>query len=341
MNQICKDLKPQKNNICAFYDTNNGLCKLDDHYRCLEDVAMNSIQLSHSTVQNYTRCKRLCWYKDIMGKILKTEYISDPLKTGTLWGKAQHMVYNTRDKDDNPIETPETLKQYHIESKINLFSLAKVKAVYRVYSDLIEPDIKDLIGLEQHFSWEFNDADPNGIVVARIHGYFDRLYSNYFVECKFTKNKSYYDNVFAIQSQCGTYFLGNPNLEYVIMEVIQIPDLRPLQESKKREFAEEPEEYENRMYAEILRVPSNVFIGLDRSVNKFGMKFWRKEFDLQELIHRYKWITQEIRDTIRRNSWYIEDKNCFMYGSQCEYYNICSNHGYADENMFETRNKDR
>jgi len=274
-----------------------------------------------------------------MGKVLKPEYLSDSLKTGTFWDKAQDMIYNTLNEDGTQKETPQTLKDYYVKAKVNPFSLAKVKAVYRAYADLIELETKGLVGLQPHFSWEFSDADPKCPISARIHGYYDRLYSDHFVECKFVKDKSYYDNIFAIQSQVGTYFLANPNLEYMMMEIVQVPKIRPYQEGKKREFAEEPREFEDRMYGEILRAPSNVFIGFDRKVNQYGLKFWRREFDLQELTYRYKWITREIRDAMNRNSWYINDKNCMMYNSQCEYYGICSNHGYVDMSKFETREK--
>jgi len=330
---ICEDIKQSDNSLCEFLNVDNGLCRLNNHYRCLEEIALNSMVLSHSTVQNALRCKRLLWYRDILGKILKPQYLSEAIKMGSLWDKAQEIIYKTGK------ETPESLAQYYRESQMNEFSLAKVRAVYRAYNELIEPEIKNLIGLQQHFLFEISDADITCPTVTRVHGFYDRLYSDHFTECKFTSNKVYYDNIFAIQSQIGTYFLANPNLEYVMMEIIETPKQKPLRESKSRNFSETSEEYENRVYNEIIQTPSKYFIGIDRKEKKYGLRFSRSEFDLNEISSRYKFITQEIRDAIHRNSFYINDKACYMYGAMCEYYNICSTGGYADASMFMDREK--
>lgn len=333
MKQICKDIKQSKDLICDFYNPENGLCRLNNHYRCLEDIALNSIMLSHSSIQDFLRCKRLFWYRDILGKILKPYYLSESIKMGVLYDKSQEIIHNTGK------ESPETMAQYYRDSKMNEYSLAKVKAVYRAYKELIEPDMENLVGLQQHFMFELSDADVTCPVVTRVHGYYDILYPNYFKECKFTSSKQYYDNIFAIQSQVGTYFLANKDLEYVIMEIIETPKQRVLQSGKQRDFDETADEYEDRIYDDIIQVPSKYFVGIDRNKNKFGLKFWRNEFDFNEISSRYKFITQEICDTIHRNSFYLNDKACYMYNSQCEYYGICSTHGYADTSMFMDREK--
>jgi len=313
-------------------DGNISMCALPDQFRCTEAIKANAIWLSHSAVQDYLRCKRLYWYKNIRGVELLPQYLSDPVKMGKLWDKLQSLRYGV----DDVTET--TVADYIDELQIPDVCRAKVSAVYRAYCDLIEPDKKDLVGLQQHFIWHYWDKPVGDIIV---HGYYDRLYKDRFVECKFTSDQRYYNNVWALNSQIGTYFLANENLRSVTMEIIQVPRQKLYKAGKQRAEDETIEDYEERVYSEIMANPYNVFIGYNHEDKSYGLQFYRDEFNLKELEYRYKWITIEIQDRAKRNSFYIEDNKCFMYNTMCDYYDVCTAGGNVNFERYRIREKNQ
>jgi hypothetical protein len=227
------------------------------------------------------------------------------------------------------------INEYGRSAGMTQFDIMKVSASFKAFKDLIEPNIDRFIGTEVSFTYELDN-----IIVT---GFYDRLYENYFVENKYTSQPDAYETKFKITSQVGTYFLVNPALEYVIMELTVPPGQRPLTSGKSRPLDESPEEYNERIRHDIMKSPSKYFIGYDRTTKSYGVKFYRTEFEsaglLDELKDRYNEIGLEIKQRMENDSWYKEETGCMMYNSTCEYYDICSTDGYMNEERYELREK--
>jgi hypothetical protein len=259
----------------------------------------------------------------------------------------------------------DTIKQRHLGAdksikevietyEIDEMTVAKVRAIYHAYKELdiqvdeggelqakvnlvynidLPPDsfIPSVnIGSESINLW--NDSQESYAFPLTVNGFYDRKYPDYFCEDKLSGRPEYYLDPFYVQSQCGTYFLGDPELKYVIMEVVKFPQQKP---SKKKE--ESSDEIYKRVYSDILSRPGNYFIGYDREKNRYGKKFFRGEFDLQAIEERYKQVTIEIMAARWSGNFYKNFKNCGNnYGSNCEYMTICKT-GNVSENMYKIR----
>jgi hypothetical protein len=81
--------------------------------------------------------------------------------------------------------------------------------------------------------------------------------------------------------------------------------------------------------------PKFYFQGYDRESRIFGYKFYRSEFDLDELAKRYMVINDEVEYGVQHpETLYLCESGCFMYNSWCEYMPVCKT-GYVSETIFE------
>ena len=302
-------------------DASAGLCSLPNEFRCIEAIENTAMKLSHSSLMNFLRCKRLYYYNNIKGLRVRPEMLSQPLLMGGLYDKYMEMEYNT----GKEIEIDKT--------NMTNVSIVKVKTIMRVIRDLeLKPQLDGYISSQFHFDCKLDDA--------LVQGYYDRKYSDHFVEMKFTGSPQYYNTAFEIQNQIGTYFLADEAMEYCIMEITVAPQLRLSKKSKKRLVDESPDEYYERVYEAILKQPSKYFIGLNRDKGTWGKKFYRKEFDLKAIKKRYECITTEIRESAKRGWFYQNTTACNMFGGKCDYYDLCKSDGYVSEMIYTKRSKD-
>jgi len=133
----------------------------------------------------------------------------------------------------------------------------------------------------------------------------------------------------------GKYeWMGNPEYKHCIMEITRLPGTRT---GKGKFEGESPEAFEERVFQDIVSRPSHYFIGFDREKRTFGVKFWRKEFDLDKLKRTYINIEREVKETILNDSWY-ENYNACHVPSQCFYYPICST-GVVSDEIYEMKDK--
>ena len=255
--------------------------------------------------------------------------------------------------------------------EIDDYTVAKVKAIYSAYKyleievdpgyelqakidmtyDIILPPsqfvpsitvgrnmAQEVVNLWKESNNQTED-ERRWIFPLKITGFYDRKYSNYFAEDKLSGSPSYYTEVYPLTSQVGTYLLADPNLEKVVMEVVQMPQQKIFKETKKRTQEETPDQLYERVYNEILSRPSNYFIGFNRETKRYGKVFWRGEFPLEEVEASYRQIVIEILSARWSNNWYKNRKSCnFMYGHLCPYLPICENQNVSDA-MFTIRAK--
>ncbi len=370
--RLCQKFQPTfDNRECDYYQYSEddnfnpihgecGYCKQPKAFRCVADVC-RIIPLSHSSVSDFCTCHYLYYLKKILGIEIRPPFLSSALKAGTLWDATKQLHLGKK----------QSLRDIINKYEIDDYTVAKVKAIYSAYKyleievdpgyelqakidmtyDIILPPsqfvpsitvgdnhAKEVVNLWKEAKNQAED-ERKWIFPLKITGFYDRKYQGYFCEDKLSSRVEYYTEVYPLTSQIGTYFLADPNLEHVIMEVIQMPQQKILKETKKRTQEESPDQLYDRVYNEILSRPSNYFIGYNREAKRYGKKFFRGEFPLAEIENSYKQIVIELLSARWTNNFYKNRKNCnFIYGRPCEYLPICTN-GNMSETMFSIRQK--
>lgn len=329
----CDDYKKSvKTNQCIHFipDGSAGFCKIPTRFRCPLTIQSNIFRMSHSTIQDFLRCKCYFWLKHIQGIQVKPYMKSLPLKRGGLWDKLQDLFYGFCEVDD--------IENYIEEVRIPPMEVARIKGVYKAFVEYVEPDRQNLIGTQQHFQYEHYDS-YNGDIL--LHGYYDRLYKTWFAECKFTGSPQFYENPFFLASQLGTYFLANEDLKEANLEVVKVPDQKPYKQGKSRLRDETVDEFKKRIYDDVSSRPSFYFKGYNRKSKTYGWKFSRNLFDLKAIKNRYSWVIREIKECGRRGTWYIEETGCNLYSTNCDYLEICETahdgHMQVDLEKFDVR----
>lgn len=328
-------------NKCRYYaDADdaraNGFCVKENMYRCVATDG-KVIPLSHSSVQDFLTCHHLYYLKAIRGIQTKNPAKSAALKMGKLWDSALQKYLGGKLVDDSgkPTSMSDIIAAYEIDD----IEVAKVKALYDAYRELeitIDPDyeLQARINNSISFDKQWHDGVP---VELLLTGFYDRKYSNYFAENKLSGRPDMYLDTYFIQSQIGTYFLADPKLEYCIMEVVRVPQLK--QTGKTQD--ESIEDYYKRTYQDILTRPAFYFLGWDNKKKRYGKKYYRTEFNLDEIKSRYLHIFREIFDARITDGWYKNDKACnnVLPGIPCDMLGICKLGNNFNESIYEVRPK--
>lgn len=336
----CKRFEPSfSDKECRFYLNNNdeaglplcGFCSLPDMYRCTEDLRGpdRPLPFSHSSVQNYLSCHFLHYLKNIRGIETRPAHLSMALKLGTLWDRAKQMHLGAE------INIQDVINKYEIPD----MEVAKVKALFRAYKQFnmqVDPDYNLQAGFNMWLDFPFTWGDGRKVRMA-VKGFYDRKYPTYFTEDKLTSRPEYYQDRFFIQSQVGTYFLADPNLEEVVMEITKTPDLK----HTGSHAGESPDTYEERIFQDIMSRPSHYFIGFNRETRRYGQKFYRSEFQLDELNDRYLMIFKEMYDATTLNRFYKNDRCCknLLPGIPCDMLDICR-YNTMSEVVYKIRDKE-
>jgi hypothetical protein len=300
--------------------------------------------------------------KKIIGVEVRPNHLSTPLKAGKLWDctKQFHLgAKSIHDRDGVTFNSPwDVINHYEIDAR----TVAKVRALFKAYKELeivVEPGYElqaevnlnynitlpptsfipsISIGKEAVNLWAVREDqaqdDRSWTFPLKVNGFYDRKYPDHFCEDKLSSSPSYYLDPFFVDSQCSTYFLADPNLEYVIMEVIQFPLQKEL---KKKE--ESPEELMQRVYDNILSTPSRTFIGWNNQKRMYGVKFHKGEFRLDAAMERYKQVVIDIQSARWSGIFYKDFTRCGnMYGHPCEMRTICKSNNIS-ETIYKIRGK--
>lgn len=330
----CSKFSPNSDmSSCTYYELSvneneNGFCKRPEFYRCLA-TTVKVIPLSHSSVQDFLTCHQLYYLRAIRGIQTKKSKLSSPLKMGSLWDSVlQKYIGKTE------VNIADIINEYEIDDK----DVAKVKGLFRAYKELeivVEEggNLQAKIDLKVGFENVWHGKVP---VELLITGYYDRKYQCYFVENKLSSRPESYLDPYFINSQVGTYFLADTSLEYCIMEVVRTPALKSTGKNKE----ENADELCERIYQDCISRPSYYFIGYDNKTKKYGKKFYRSEFDLEDIKSRYLHIFREIFDARVMNGWYKNNKACnnVLPGISCDLLGICKT-GNMSEEVYSIREK--
>ena len=336
----CKDFSPtfgpDDPTACFFYAEQDdgktcGLCKRPDHYRCLNDLGYKPVPLSHNAVQSFLTCHYMFYLQQVLGLAVRDHHTGKPLKMGALWDAVQGYMFGAKEKTD----LQAVIDLYEIEE----LEVQKVKALYKAYKEL-EISVEEGFTLQHEVDIPvvFREGEVWGTghpVELHVRGKLDRKYPNYFAENKLSGKPDLYQDIFFIQSQVGTYFMADPSMECVVMEIARTPDLKLTKADEG-----DPENYGTRVYNDIVTRPSHYFIGYNAGKRTYGKRFYRTEFDLTELTDRYKHIFREIHEACILDGFYKNDRACrnVLPGVACDFINICR-YGNASESVFKIREK--
>jgi hypothetical protein len=218
---------------------------------------------------------------------LKPEHLPEPLKLGQAWDSIIQFLH-----DNTPYE-PE------INSlKLSGIQAAKIDALARAYEDLQISNNKD--GLP---SAQYKIYVPVG--QQQIIEYVDFAYEDHIEEVKLSARPEFYRQRENLAFKLSTYFLANEDWKFADVKITRVPLLKVKPE-------ETVEQYEERCYGDIVSRPAFYFLGWNRKTRKYGVRFWRSEFDLDEIFRTYVWVFQELRETLRRGSWYPNYLACHV-----------------------------
>lgn len=310
-----KELKPME--ICGKYvqgddgcefasDARGGFCRLPDEFKCPVYEYFFYGQISVSQANTWMRCHRAYRHKYIDGIEMQDKMINRNMKIGQLIHEGAEQIYSGK-----PVSVD--YSRYFGESDKRETGIVQV--MIEKLSTLKRPDEPCLP--EEGFNIELPDC-PN------IRGVIDVLYAEHFIEFKTSGNPDYYLTPHYLQSQLGTYFLSDPKLKYCTMKVIRIPQLKSAGQYKD----EDAETYVNRVMLDVEKRPAYYFVGLTDD-GTWGKKFYKAEFDMDEIVERYRHIMRERRLAIKQKCYYKNETGC-LYPQPCMYLQLCETGGVSD-----------
>jgi hypothetical protein len=203
--------------------------------------------------------------------------------------------------------------------------MARYSAIARAFVDFkIKTDTEGLLGCQYEFSVPVGDT--------RITGFVNRFYQDRSVEVKLSSRPDFYQQRENLTYQLGTSFLANSAWKYADVQITRVPQLR----TGKGKFSDEsPDAYEDRCYSDILSRPAHYFIGWDRKTRTYGVRFYRSEFDLDQVFQTYVHVLNEIKDTCRRDAWYPNNLACHV-PAPCVYLPI-KRSGIVSDEIFQRK----
>uniref|UniRef100_A0A6M3LK74 PD-(D/E)XK nuclease superfamily protein n=1 Tax=viral metagenome TaxID=1070528 RepID=A0A6M3LK74_9ZZZZ len=285
------------------------------------------MHLSHSSRETFIRCRQSFYLSRIKHISIRNSMLPLPVKLGAIWDKymeSRYLGVKFMDKFWSMID------EYGIESDMDV---AKIYALIQAHRKLeMEPQYETADGgMFRGCQHRFEFTEDGDFTVI---GYIDRAYSDHIVETKLTARPDFYFQIHNITSQIGTYFLSNPEYKYAVIESTRVPGLRT---GAGKYSDESPDAYRDRIISEIISKPSYYFLGFNRDTRTFGKKFWRGEFDMEELMRDYFYVNQEICRAMEDGdgAFYKNRKACYVPGP-CFYLNICDT-GVCSESIYEVK----
>ena len=320
MNVPCEHFIPTTDRPCASYvrpkvKREPGFCQRPNMFRCVEAMKRKLPAISYSSATDFIRCRRSYYHRVVEGLQVRPEHLPESMKLGKAWDLYTHHLYSP---DFDHLPKIEALR-------LTPEQQAKVNALIRAHRDLEVSANKDgLLGCQYEVLTSIGQTN--------IHGFVDRAYQDHIVEVKLSSRPEFYTERENISYQLGTYFLGNEAWQYGIVEAVRVPQLRT---SYGKFSDEDPAKYEARLLSEIVSRPSHYFLGWNRQTRTYGVKFWRSEFDLDEIFRTFGEVLQEIQECAQRGHWWENHLACHVPGP-CPYLPIKRTRVVSDE-IYERR----
>ncbi len=320
MNHTCQMLTPGDNSPCKHYirpndPTDPGFCRQPSQFRCTEAMKHKLPSISYSRLTDFIHCKRRYYHSVIQGIGVQPHHLPEPIKLGRAWDAAVTSKY---DKKHDYLPDIKPLQLTDIQQ-------AKISALNRSYQDLeIQARIDGLLGSQ------YKVHAPVGR--NQIIGYVDVAFDNHIEEIKLSARPDFYTHRENVAYQLGTYFMADDQWDYADVKITRLPGLKSGWGKYDNEYAKK---YEERVYGDIISRPGYYFIGWDRKTRTYGVRFWRSEFDLDEIFSTYVYVLEELQDTLRRGSWYPNNLACHV-PTACAYLPI-KRTGVVSEEIYQRK----
>jgi hypothetical protein len=317
---FCKMLTPGNGLPCKHYIRPNephepGFCTQPTNFFCTEAMKRCLPSISYSRLTDFIHCKLRYRHGVIEGLRVKDQMLPEGMKLGKAWDLIM------RNKYDFP-QYPD-MRPFIDNLAFSPDQAAKINALNRAFTDLeILVNKNGLLGCQYKVAMQ--------ILNKNLVGFVDRAYDDHIIETKLSARPDFYQQKENVAYQLGTYFLCNECWDYAVVEITRVPSL-------KIKDGEEPQAYEQRTYGDIISRPAHYFLGWDRRTRTFGTKFWRSEFDLEEIHSTFCYVTHEIRETVERGAWYPNNLACHV-PAPCPYLPI-KRSGVISEEIFEKRQR--
>ena len=314
----CKDyIKSQRGKACLFYiKTGVGFCKRPDRFRCIESMKRKAPILSYSGLNNYTRCRKKYYLSYVKGII----YLKP--SPAMIAGSLLHLYLSELHQEDGmDIDLIESSNAYHnIINKLNLQDgeelpddILRARAAARAYLRIIRYDIEK--GDTEVKDIKYFD---NGFFA--IKAVADCICDDNILEFKFTKNFDYFCH-FTTKIQ-ASFYLNVFNKKSITFRLIKSLQL-------KRKDKETQDEYIDRIETCMVKAPK-------RAIQ--DKKFYRSEYDFDEVLKYLKVIASEIKNNIDNEEFFYCNTNGCYFPGICEYLPICKS-GVISESLYKISDK--
>jgi hypothetical protein len=293
-----------------------GTCERRGRFLCEEAMKHKLPSISYSSLQDFIQCKEKYHHRVIKGLRVKPEHLPAPVKLGRAWDTYLNSVHGHKETD-------------HLDLHLTPIQQAQINALTRAYRDLeITLQKSGLLGCQYKIHVTVGQNQIIGVV--------DRAHDDHVVETKLSSRPDFYRQRENLTYQLGTYFMGNDAWDYADVEITRVPGL---QTGKGKYSDETPDAYEARCYSDVISRPAYYFQGWDRKTRTYGVRFWRSEFDRDEIYRTYVHVLWEIQDTVTHGSWYPNYLACYV-PAPCQYLPIKKT-GVISSEIFEQRQKEK
>ena len=275
-----------------------GFCGLQDYFRCIEACKKKLAPLSYSSLIDFIHCRLRYKHRKIDGIEIRPAHLSEAMKIGMAWDTFCNTQFSLELKLFDTIQS----------LQLSPLQMAKYSALVRAFNDLeVDLDMKDLLGAQYEIGVPVGDTC--------ITGFVDRAYRDHITEVKLSGRPDFYWQRENLYYQLGTPFMTDERWKYADVQITRVPQLRT---GHGRLSDESPDQYEDRIYSDILSRPAHYFIGWDRKTRTYGVRFYRSEFDLDQIFRTYVHVMDEIKDCCRRDAWYPNHLACHV-PAPCQY----------------------
>lgn len=313
----CEYLSTIKRKPCDYY-IKQGYCTRPDRFKCEEYMSRYEFEISYSAMKSFEKCPQAYYLSQIVG--IQSIKQSDPLRIGKYVDNVLSGKEGLKD-----IEVDNNSNDNNNKDKEDMIWLVKAKAIVKGMQHYELDTILQGYDRQKEFT-VMHDGIP------RIHGFIDFAGKDHFLELKVTSRPEMYKDMFIIDDQVSTYFLSNPNYKYCNMLVVKVPEL-------KLDKNEDVFKYSDRITKDILGRPFFYFgENFNAKEKSFGTKFYRNDFNLEELVRKYKFVSEEIKRCIKENYWMKRKCSC-LHPFPCDFKSVCELNGQISDNLYKYKNK--
>ena len=253
--------------------------------------------IRRSYLNDFERCPRLFYYVNEQKIVVKPEAASLAQRCGSYL----HALVAGSSEEQIPFGPNEERERQQVEV---------------IYDCMLELDLIPRARHEVFFQRQITET-------ISVEGTLDMVKGNWFGEMKYTAKPEYYLHTFSAQAQLEFYFFLS-NLEVASVLPIRQPALR-YQDGK-----EDMDKFLGRLRDDILKRPSFYFPYYDpEKFPKWGLKFYRHEFDMEDVHKRLRWWFKEIQKCRKYNYWPQRKQNC-LAPFECSYLPLCESGAFNE-----------